>query len=105
MTRDNKEEPSLYTFLIEDRPVGFCYLDFRGQSTSYFYGFEITENLRNQGLGGACLSLLLETCFLRPGSEKLKKISLQVSGQNGPAMALYKKAGFQITESLSYYIY
>lgn len=63
MTRGNKEEPSLCTFLIDDSPVGFCYLDFRGQSTSYFYGFEITENLRNQGLGGACLSLLLETCF------------------------------------------
>lgn len=105
MTCGNKEEPSLCTFLIKGSPVGFCYLDFRGQSASYFYGFEITENLRNQGLGSACLSLLLETCFLRPGSEKLEKIFLQVSGQNVPAMALYKKAGFQITESLSYYIY
>ncbi len=105
MTRGNEEEPSLCTFLIKDSPVGFCYLDLRGQSAAYFYGFEITENLRNLGLGSSCLSLLLETCFLKPGSEKLKKISLQVSGQNGPAMALYKKAGFQITESLSYYIY
>ncbi len=105
MTHENEEEPSLCTFLIKDSPVGSCYLDVRGQSASYFYGFEIAENLRNQGLGSACLSLLLETCFLRPGFKKLKKFSLQVSGQNGPAMALYKKAGFQITESLSYYIY
>lgn len=105
MTRDGEKEPALCTFLTEGSPVGSCYLDFRGQSASYLYGFEITENLRNQGLGSACLSLLLETCFSRPGSEKLKKIFLQVSGQNVSAMALYKKAGFQITESLSYYIY
>lgn len=105
MTCDGENEPSLCTFLINGSPVGSCYLDFRGQSASYFYGFEISESLRNQGLGSACLSLLLDTLFLRPGSEKIKKIILQVSGQNGPAMALYKKAGFQITESLSYYIY
>uniref|UniRef100_UPI0006D17CDD GNAT family N-acetyltransferase n=1 Tax=Clostridium sp. NkU-1 TaxID=1095009 RepID=UPI0006D17CDD len=98
------EGPSLCTFLIKDTPVGSCYLDFRGRS-AYFYGFEISENLRNQGLGSACLYLLLETCFSLPGSEKLKKLSLQVSGQNAPAMAIYKKAGFQITESLSYYLY
>ncbi len=104
MVTDDKEGPSLCTFLTKDSPVGSCYLDFRGQS-AYLYGFEIAESLRNQGLGNACLYLLLETCFTRPGSEKLKKISLQVSGQNLPAMALYRKAGFQITESLSYYIY
>ncbi len=104
ITPDPEEGPSRCTFFMDDNPVGFCYLDFRGQAV-YFYGFEITENLRNQGLGSACLFLLLETCFSLPGSEKPGKIFLQVSGQNAPAMALYKKAGFQIMESLSYYVY
>lgn len=104
IAHDPEEGPSRCTFLMNGSSVGSCYLDFRGQS-AYFYGFEIAENLRNHGLGSACLFLLLETCFSLPGPEKPKKLFLQVSGQNLPAMALYKKAGFQITESLSYYIY
>ncbi|GLC78715.1 GNAT family N-acetyltransferase [Lacrimispora brassicae] len=103
-THDPEEGPCQWTFLMEGSPVGFCYLDFRGPAV-YFYGFEIAENLRNQGLGSACLLLLLETCFSLPDPERPERLFLQVSGQNAPAMALYKKAGFQITESLSYYVY
>lgn len=101
---DPEEDPCRWTFLINGNSVGSCCLDFREQA-AYFYGFEIAEPLRNQGLGGACLSLFLETCFSLPDLKKPEKLFLQVSGQNAPAMALYKKAGFQITESLSYYVY
>ena len=104
ITHDQKKSLSLCNFLLNGSSVGCCYLDFRKQSV-YFYGFEIAEHLRNQGLGSACLFLLLKTCFSLPEAERPGKLFLQVSGQNLPAMALYKKAGFQITESLSYYIY
>ena len=99
-----QDEPVHYVFLAGDKAVGSCYLDSR-ENSSYFYGFEIPENLRNQGYGRACLSLLLNDFFTQSGTGKEETLFLQVSGQNVPAMALYKKSGFQITESLSYYIY
>ncbi|WP_077611206.1 GNAT family N-acetyltransferase [Clostridium sp. Marseille-P2415] len=96
--------PTQYMFFMNDSPIGSCYLDSREQA-AYFYGFEIAENLRGKGLGNACFSLFLETLFSQPAEKKPKKLFLQVSGQNKPAMAIYQKAGFKITESLSYYVY
>lgn len=90
-----------YRFMIDGSQAGSCFFDFR-ENHGYFYGFEIKENLRNQGRGTACLHLFLNELFKLPGFERLL---LQVSGQNHSAMALYKKAGFRIIESLSYYIY
>ncbi|MFT4105399.1 MAG: GNAT family N-acetyltransferase [Lacrimispora sp.] len=98
------DEPVHYVFLAGEKAVGSCYLDSR-ENSSYFYGFEIPENLRNQGYGRACLSLFLNTYFPQAEAENEEALFLQVSGKNAPAIALYKKAGFQITESLSYYIY
>jgi RimJ/RimL family protein N-acetyltransferase len=99
-----EETPIQCVFLLDGNPVGSCFLDSL-EHGAYFYGFEITESLRNQGLGTACLSLFLETYFAHPNAKRFKKLFLQVSGLNEPAIALYKKAGFQITESLSYYVY
>lgn len=96
--------PVPYIFLMNGRPIGSCYMDSRGHST-YFHGFEIKKELRGRGLGQACLSLLLETFFKQPATDRPEKLFLQVSGLNQPAMALYKKAGFRIRESLSYYVY
>ena len=39
------------------------------------------------------------------GRTRLTAVSLQVSGENEPALALYKKTGFRITETLSFYLY
>ncbi|WP_243134402.1 GNAT family N-acetyltransferase [Enterocloster asparagiformis] len=35
----------------------------------------------------------------------ISTLTLQVSGDNLPALRLYKKTGFHITETLSYYLY
>ncbi|MFR3727925.1 GNAT family N-acetyltransferase [Lacrimispora sp.] len=99
-----EETPIQCVFLLDGSPVGSCFLDSLANG-AYFYGFEIAEPLRNQGLGTACLSLFLDTYFAHPNAKRFKKLFLQVSGLNEPALALYKKAGFQITESLSYYVY
>lgn len=99
-----EEIPVQCVFLLDGEAVGSCFLDTQ-EHGAYFYGFEISEPLRNQGLGTACLSLFLETYFAHPNAKRFKKLFLQVSGLNQPAIALYKKAGFQITESLSYYVY
>ncbi len=96
--------PVQYHFLRNGSPIGSCFLDLSGNS-AYFYGFEIAEQYRNQGLGSICLFLFLKTFFEQPADERPHTVFLQVSGRNLPAMALYQKAGFRITESLSYYVY
>ena len=35
----------------------------------------------------------------------IRTLTLQVSGQNLGALALYKKTGFRIRDTLSYYLY
>lgn len=80
--------------------LGTCFLDICDDS-AYFYGFQIEEKLRGQGIGFLCLQKLLTELK----SAGIQKVSLQVSGQNLPALSLYKKTGFQIKETLSYYLY
>lgn len=99
-----EETPIQCVFLLDGKQVGSCCLEAL-EHGAYFYGFEISEPYRNQGLGSACLSLFLDTYFAHPNARRYKKLFLQVSGLNKPAISLYKKAGFQITESLSYYVY
>ena len=62
---------------------------------------EIPENLRSQGFGTRLLDLLKEA-LARDG---ITRILLQVSGDNTPAVRLYKKAGFRVTENLACYLY
>lgn len=94
----------LLSFCQSNRAVGTCCLSFFEDSVC-FYSFEIEEGLRGRGLGRKALSLtlsLLKSGIPLPGCER---IFLHVSGLNTPATALYRKAGFRIKESLSYYLY
>ena len=67
----------------------------------YLYGFEIWESYRNQGHGTILLHQVLSDLSVR----NPLPVRLQVSGENHPALALYKKTGFRITETLSCYLY
>lgn len=67
----------------------------------YLYDFEIQDDFRNQGHGTALLRKVLS--FL--SAKKPMPILLQVSGNNLPAIRLYEKTGFQISETLSCYLY
>lgn len=67
----------------------------------YLYGLEIFEEYRGQGYGNA---LLLQVISDLESYNPLP-LKLQVSGDNIPAVSLYKKTGFQITETLSGYLY
>lgn len=71
------------------------------QNYYYFFSFEIRENLRGMGHGEALLKQILT--YLH--SKKPMAVRLQVSGDNIPAMSLYKKTGFRITDTLSTYLY
>lgn len=93
-----------WIFYKDKTLVGSFHLDIQGDK-AYFYGFEIVEPLRNKGLGSSCLSLFLNLIESLPQTKKVKKLILQVSSLNAAALSLYKKAGFRITQTLSYYIY
>lgn len=83
----------------DSEPIGSCRLIPFQNSAFYLYDVEIKKELRGNGLGEQLLSALFSQ--LPKGS----RIRLQVSSQNQAAFSLYKKAGFGITETLSYYEY
>lgn len=80
-------------------PVGTCRLLPYSHSRFYLYHVEIFPVFRGKGLGQA----LLQEVFSRLPADGT--ILLQVSSDNAPALSLYKKTGFRITETLSYYLY
>ena len=67
----------------------------------YLYGFEILEEYRGQGHGNRFLTNVLQDLAVH----NPLPLRLQVSGENLPAVSLYKKTGFQITETLFGYLY
>ena len=103
-----RNEDTLYTIHVNDQPAGSFHLIFQNE-TVYFYGFEIQEPLRNQGIGTRAAAALIEELnrSARPQPEDLpvSRVLLQGSGDNEPALALYRKLGFAFTETLSYYVY
>lgn len=66
-----------------------------------FHHVEIYPRFQGRGLGTEMIRLLLED-LIREGA---KTVVLQVSADNIPALRLYEKTGFRITETLSYYLF
>ena len=54
-----RDEDTLYTIRVNDQPAGSFHLIFQNE-TVYFYGFEIQEPLRNQGIGTRAAAALIE---------------------------------------------
>lgn len=71
------------------------------KTTVCLHHVEILPEFRNQGCGSAFLQLLLPQL----AKNGFQKAILQVAGDNAPAIALYKKTGFSVTKTLSYYFY
>lgn len=65
-----------------------------------FYDFLVQEPFRGQGLGKEALCFVLDS--LRQHNEA---VYLHVSGDNLPAVSLYQKTGFRISETLSLFLY
>lgn len=82
------------------KAAGFCRIRI-SEDRACFYDFEIEESLRGCRLGTEAFSLTAS--LLR--QKGLKGLYLHVSANNHPAVALYKKTGFRISETLSYYLY
>lgn len=86
--------------LLNQQVIGSCRLDY-GNKSACLYEMEIKEAFRNQGFGTGFLHTLF-SCLIEKGIHTLR---LQVTSTNEAAMALYKKTGFHICETLSYYLY
>lgn len=91
-------KPSGYMNL--SAPAAFCRTKNFG-SRACFYDFWVQESFRGQGLGKEALLLVLDS--LR--KKQCSGVFLHVSGDNLPAVSLYKKTGFHISEILSCYLY
>lgn len=66
----------------------------------YLWGLKIRAPFRGKGFGKAFLLQVLKRLETRTPA-----VLLQVAGDNAAALNLYKKTGFRITETLSYYLY
>ena len=67
-----------------------------------YLGSRFLERIRDTRQLGFLLMSRLIYCLQKT---QIRRLLLHVSGSNVPAVALYKKTGFGITETLSYYMY
>lgn len=84
-----------------DCPAGSFLTTKSGNGCVCLHQVEIPPNFRGQGLGTAMIRLFLDTA----AQKNISRVILQVSADNKAALALYKKTGFRITETLSFYLY
>lgn len=80
---------------------GSCQTSRVSDSCACLHHVEVLPDFRRQGYGRRLLGLLFPALY----QEGIRRVILQVSGSNGAAIALYKKTGFRITETLSFYLY
>lgn len=92
---------SEWTLLEHGAPVGQCLITPVSASCVCLHHVEIAASYRRKGYGTRFMALLLP----RLAQAGIRKILLQVSGDNPAALALYKKTGFRLTETLSFYSY
>lgn len=84
-----------------DHILGSCQTSPLSPGSVCLHHVEIQTALRGKGLGTALVRLLLAEL----AANGVTHVLLHVSGDNLPAVALYKKTGFCITKTLSYYLY
>lgn len=82
----------------------FCrmlpYTATEGGQSFYLYEVEVEKRKRNRGIATGCLS----TLFRQLAREQALTVYLQVGSYNEPAVHLYRKLGFEISEEFCYYI-
>lgn len=90
-----------WPFYLKDEPAGSCATSPVSPDTLCLHHVEILPRLQNKGHG----TMLIRQLLAHLQKFGIRRLILHVSGNNAPAVALYKKTGFHITETLSYYLY
>ncbi len=101
---DEEGDSQLIQAFSDGFPVASCALTVTCQNdrtSCCIHHVSVPESLRNKGYG----TRFLKTLLPRLKKQGVSRFLLQVSGSNLPAISLYKKTGFRITETLSYYLY
>ena len=99
---DSEDEYGVcYTVFCASVPAGKCGV-FSNGSSACIWGVFIEESFRRKGLGTALILYVLNDLS---SYRTYKTVLLHVDGDNLPAVSLYKKAGFQITRTIFYYLY
>lgn len=83
------------------RLLGSCQTSRISENSVCLHHVEILPEFRRLGYG----TLLMEALIHELRLLGISRMILQVSGDNTAALALYKKQGFRITETLSFYFY
>ena len=92
------ENNYLYTAMDGDRDVGILWIaimknDDTPNETIWIYDIKVNEDMRGKGYGYEIMNALEE----KAKELKQSTISLHVFGHNTPAIELYKKCGYGIT--------
>ncbi len=92
------------SFICENKEKSFfCrLLPYQEESGFYLYEVEVLEHLRNQGIATKCLKQLCSDLVKRSGEKKEVTLYLQVGSYNKPALHLYQKLGFELSEEICY---
>ncbi len=92
------------SFICENKEKSFfCrLLPYQRESEFYLYEVQVVEQLRNQGIATKCLKQLCSDLVKRSGEKKEITLYLQVGSYNKPAVHLYQKLGFELSEEICY---
>lgn len=92
------------SFICENKEKSFfCrLLPYQGESEFYLYEVQVVEHLRNQGIATKCLKQLYSDLVKKSGEKKEVTVYLQVGSYNKPAVHLYQKLGFELSEEICY---
>ena len=94
-----KDFAKIYLLLCGDLPLGYAVVWIVGNEAELHW-LEIFEDFRGRGLGRELLKFLLEELKGRG----VKKLHLEVSEKNLPALGLYKSFGFhEVGRRKNYY--
>lgn len=85
----------------QDILLGSCQTSALEGGSVCLHHVEVPDGLRRKGYGTLLLKLLSDSLQ----QNGVRRILLHVSGDNPAAIALYRKQGFRITETLSFYLY
>ncbi len=92
------------SFICENKDKSFfCrLLPYQEKNSFYLYEVEVVEEVRNRGIATKCLQQLFFELIKKSESKEAITIYLQVGSYNEPAVHVYQKMGFELSEELCY---
>lgn len=92
------------SFVCENKERSFfCrLLPYQEDNSFYLYEVEVLETVRNRGVATNCLRQLFSELVKKREAVKEVTIYLQVGSYNEPALHLYQKLGFELSEEICY---